>query len=195
MLIDYNILITYGGVAKRLDKDEFIFMEGEQPHFYYQLIEGNVKMFSTNTSGREFIQGIFSKGQSFGEPPLFIGKAYPSTAITLTPCVVVKITKEKLFHLLDDYPEITKSLLDFFAQRIYSKSVISQIRSCATPEEKISLFLESNISTYSNKKSLVPYTRQQIADFTGLRVETVIRTLIKMDKEKKVEIIHHKLYF
>ncbi|MBK6785512.1 MAG: helix-turn-helix domain-containing protein [Saprospiraceae bacterium] len=51
---------------------------------------------------------------------------------------------------------------------------------------------ENNLT---QQRALIPYTRQQIADFLGLRVETVIRTLIKMEQEKSVEIRKHKLYF
>ena len=38
-------------------------------------------------------------------------------------------------------------------------------------------------------------TRQEIADFTGLRVETVIRTLKRMEQENKIEIRNRKLYY
>ncbi|HMR91845.1 MAG TPA: helix-turn-helix domain-containing protein, partial [Chitinophagaceae bacterium] len=41
----------------------------------------------------------------------------------------------------------------------------------------------------------VPYPRQQIADFIGLRVETVIRTLVRMSREGKITIDNHKLYY
>ncbi|MBK8055940.1 MAG: hypothetical protein IPK35_22390 [Saprospiraceae bacterium] len=34
-----------------------------------------------------------------------------------------------------------------------------------------------------------------MADFLGLRVETVIRTLIKMEEDGKVEIRRRKLYY
>ena len=40
---------------------------------------------------------------------------------------------------------------------------------------------------------IVPYTRQQIADMTGLRVETVIRTIKRLQKEGKLEIREHKI--
>lgn len=35
----------------------------------------------------------------------------------------------------------------------------------------------------------------EIANFTGLRVETVIRTFAKMKSTNKIEIINHKIYF
>lgn len=39
------------------------------------------------------------------------------------------------------------------------------------------------------------YTRQQIADMSGLRVETVIRTVKKMEKEGKLVLEGHKIVF
>ena len=44
-------------------------------------------------------------------------------------------------------------------------------------------------------KELVPFTRQEIANFTGLRVETVIRVISKMKANKKIDIVNHKIYF
>ena len=44
------------------------------------------------------------------------------------------------------------------------------------------------------ERFLVPYTRQQIADMTGLRVETVIRTVSRLKEEGKISVIKHKIY-
>ncbi|MBK8604199.1 MAG: winged helix-turn-helix domain-containing protein [Saprospiraceae bacterium] len=40
---------------------------------------------------------------------------------------------------------------------------------------------------------IVPYTRQQIANITGLRVETVIRTIIKLSGDNKLKIVNRKI--
>ncbi|SDC06089.1 Crp/Fnr family transcriptional regulator [Niabella drilacis] len=196
MPIDYNILIAYGGVACKVEKGAIIFHEGNLPYFFYQLEEGSVRMYSTNMEGKELTQGYFEKGQSFGEPPLLLDKAYPSTAEAATPAVLVKIRKEKFYGILRDYPEIARALLFTFAERIYSKATAAQIWVRQTPEEKIAHFLDRKKGNEHLSKSWrVPYTRQQIADFTGLRVETVIRTLIRMSSAGKVKILGHKLYY
>lgn len=41
----------------------------------------------------------------------------------------------------------------------------------------------------------VPLTRQQLASMTGLRVETVIRTIKKMEQQNIVKIINRKIYY
>lgn len=196
MQIDTAILITYGAVTRKVKKGEIIFSEGNAARFFHQVVEGGVKVFSTNSDGKELIQGLFYAGQSFGEPPLFVEKPYPSTAVALVESVVLRLGKESFFAVLDDYPAIAQGLLAVFAQRIYNKAATAQILTSHTPEEKIASFLKK-VKEAANveRPYLIPYTRQQIADFTGLRVETVIRALIKLEKEKKLQILHHKVYY
>ena len=55
-------------------------------------------------------------------------------------------------------------------------------------------YLRENASLESNSKYCVPYTRQQIADMTGLRVETVIRTVKQLHNQGKLEIKEHKIF-
>jgi CRP/FNR family transcriptional regulator len=198
MQIDLDLLFTWGAVAKKYQKDEVIFYENDMALFYYQIIEGAIKMFNINEEGKEFTQGIFYKGSSFGEPPLFIDEVYPASAIATKDTTIIKLSKEKLFLIVNEYPEISQSLLKLMATRIFNKSVSTKQIINQKPEFRIKSFLENykkRNNFDSNGRVLIPFTRQQIADFTGLRVETVIRTLSVMKKSNKVEITNHKLYF
>lgn len=189
-------MITYGASTKKLKKGEYIFEEGGEPRFFFKILTGAVKMCCMNEEGKEFIQGIYRAEESFGEPPLFLNRPYPSSAITLEDTVLLKLSKDKLFSIINDYPGVAKNLLHIFAQRVYDKATALQMLTCPTPERKIIIFLEKLKSQAKiNHKLMIPYTRQQIADFTGLRVETVIRTLSKMKNSCKVDIINHKLYY
>ena len=196
MQIDYNILRAYGGVAKKVTKDELIYEEGAIPRFYHQVIEGEVMLFCSNTEGKELTQGTFSTGKSFGEPSLLIEKVYPNTARATTDSVIVKITKSKLFNIFRDYPEMSESLLITFAERIYNNASHARIWVSPNPEEKILRFLDIYYPKAEHKdREEVSQTRQQIANYTGLRVETVIRTLKKMSGDGKVAIINRKLFY
>jgi CRP-like cAMP-binding protein len=56
-------------------------------------------------------------------------------------------------------------------------------------------YFKSKISPKQSEKIIIPFTRQQLADMTGLRVETVIRTIKRMEKERKLELQGHKIKF
>ncbi len=193
MPINYDILITYGAVAKKVQKGECIFQEGDMPFYYFQVLEGSVKVYSANDSGKELIQGIFTDGQSFGEPPLLLDKPYPSTAEAMTDGVIIRLPKEGFLTILHDFQEIQSQFLFRFAERLYKKSSAVQIWIRNSPEERIVHFFK----TLKNHKkdSQIPYTRHQIACHTNLRTETVIRTLKRMEKEGKIIIRDHKLFF
>lgn len=197
IMIENDILLTWGAVAKKYKKGEFIFYEGEVPHFYYQLIDGKVKIFNINEDGKEYTQGDFTKGESFGEPPIFVDEPYPSTAVTTEDSIILKITKEKYIELLDEYPNLQKKIIKQFARRIYDKSVTAREIINNAPETRVLSFLNSYKKRYgyNNTEIKIPYTRQEIANFTGLRVETVIRTLNKMKNENKVKIVNRKLIY
>ena len=198
MHIDTDLLYTWGAVAKKVPKNTIIFYEDDPPLSFYQILEGTVKMSYTNEDGKDLTIGIFEKGNSFGEPPLFIEQPYPASAIAQTDCVLLKLSKTNFIAFLQENPDIQIKILKVFAWKIYNKIVFSKNIINNKPEYRIKYFLD-NLKKQNNvtacQKMRIPYTRQEIADFTGLRVETVIRTISLMNKVKKIEIVDHKLFY
>ena len=196
MQIDLDLLFSWGAIAKEYKKNEVIFVEDDAANFYYQIIEGCVRMFNANDDGKEFTQGYFAMGQSFGEPPLFIDEKYPATATAFQDSKIIKLSKEKFLKILEEYPTIQKQFLNLMCRRIHSKAMTSKDIINQKPEFRILAFLNAHKKgKLGCEKIQVPFTRQEIANFTGLRVETVIRALSKMAKAKKVDIINHKIYY
>jgi CRP-like cAMP-binding protein len=197
MPIDLDILIAWGGVTKKYKKGEYIFYEGDIPLNYYQIIHGTVKMCNTNIDGKEFTQAEFKEGHSFGEPPLFIDETYPSCAIATEDAVIIRIVKEKYFEILKEYPALQLDLIKVFARRLFNKASTAREVINNNPEARILAFLNAykKKNEVINQPMEIPFTRQEIANFTGLRVETVIRTLAKMKIKNKVKIVERKLIY
>lgn len=196
MQINEDLLLAWGAVAKKYKKNEIIFHEGDTARYYHQLMEGRIRMYSTSIEDKEFTQGIFAEGCSFGEPPLFIGEPYPANAIALKDSVVLKISKDIFFKILSEYAYLQMEFLNTFAQRIYDKSIAAKDLINNSPEDRIAAFLDVyKKKTGSDKPAVVGFTRKEIASFTGLCVETVIRTLTKMEKKKIVAISNHKIVY
>lgn len=198
MHIDTDLLYTWGAVAKKVPKNAIIFFENDVALSYFQILEGTVKMSYTNEDGKDLTIGVFNEGNSFGEPPLFIEQPYPASAIAQTDCVILKLSKKNFFSFLEENPEMQFKIVKLFAWKIYNKIVFSKNIVNHKPEYRIQYFLDNLKKQHdiaSSIKMKIPYTRQEIADFTGLRVETVIRTLSLMSKNKKIEIVDHKLFY
>ena len=197
MPIDTDILLAYGAVVNRLKKNTTIYRQDEKARYYFQVLEGEVKTYNLSVQSKEYVQGLFGPGESFGEPPLFIDETYPANAVTTADSVIIKINRDIFSQILRDHPAIQMHLLRYFAQKIYDKSMAARMLNQPSPEDRIMDFL-----TYYKKKTsrsanriLIPFTRQELANQTGLRIETVIRTLRKLSENNKVEIIEHKVYF
>jgi len=82
--------------------------------------------------------------------------------------------------------------------RLQYKSMILTEISSHDPEHRILTilkYLKSKMNVEQPGKIVMPYTRQQLADMTSLRVETVIRTIKRMEKEAKLELQGHKILF
>lgn len=196
MQIDTDLLIAWGGISKIYQKNEMVFSEGNYARFYFQMIDGCVKMANINDDGKEFVQGVFYNGESFGEPPLFLDESYPASAIAIRDSVILKISKESFLKILKSYPSIQMDFLVAFSKRIFHKSRVNKGIALENPEHRILGFLDNFKKEHAKSgKMKVPFTRQEIANFTGLRVETVIRALSKMNKERKVSIVERKLYY
>ncbi|HOY96300.1 MAG TPA: Crp/Fnr family transcriptional regulator [Catalimonadaceae bacterium] len=197
MVIHPDLITTWGGKTKIFKKNDFIFMEDEEPKWFFQILRGKVRMFNSNEDGREFTQGHFQDGDSFGEPPLLILRPYPTTAQTMEDSVIQMLDKEVFFQILEEYPEIKTSLLQQMATRVYDKAMVSRSIVNCKPENRVLALLERHKERLAplRDKSLISLTRQEIANHTGLRVETVIRTINKLAKRKTLEIRDHKIYF
>lgn len=197
MIIPRDLLVEKKAHFFEAKKDEYIFLEDESASFYFQVMTGTVKMSSYSENGQEFIQGIFKTGQSFGEPALFGDFSYPSNAIATEKSEICKLHKDIFFELLKGNFDIQWKFNSLFSNRLRYKSILLKEISSYCPDHVIMTllkYLRDNSSEGSKSPFYVHFTRQQLADMTGLRVETVIRTVKLLHQQGKLEIKQHKIY-
>ncbi|MFZ2906241.1 MAG: Crp/Fnr family transcriptional regulator [Cyclobacteriaceae bacterium] len=179
-------------------KDQFLFHEGDQATDFYQVEEGQVKMFILNEDGQEFTHGVFQSGESFGEPALLGDFPYPSNAMAITDGKVWRLPKDGFIQVLKDNFDLHLKLDFVLCQRLQYKSMILTEVSAHEPEHRLNTimkYLKLKMATQGSGKTVIPFTRQQLADMTGLRVETVIRTIKKMEQAGKLKLEKHKILF
>lgn len=196
-IIDIDLLLAWGATFHNLSKGQVLFNEGNPSFFYFQVVEGKIKMSNTNEEGKEFIQGFFEAGESFGEPPLFDESPYPASAIAETDSLIIRLRKENFLQLLKENFEIHFGFTQTLAKRLRFKSVISKEISSYGPLHRITTLLKEykkNHGIAMDEFHKIDLTRQQIADMTGLRVETVIRTIRQMHEDGLVKIEKGKVY-
>ncbi|GAA5087887.1 Crp/Fnr family transcriptional regulator [Chryseobacterium ginsengisoli] len=198
MVIKEEILHSVGASIKNYRTSETIFNEGDLPNYYYQIITGEVKLNNYNDEGKETIQTLLEDGQSIGESLLFIDKLYPMNAIAITNCKILKLPKHIFLDLLKLYPEICLNMNRILSQRLYFKIIMAQNLGTQSPTAKLMVlmdYLKSSQKEQSPYSFTIPLTRQQMASLTGLCVETAIRTIKVMEKDKIVRIKDRKILY
>lgn len=194
-MISEILLLKYGATIENVDASEIIISEKKRADFYFQIKIGEVKMFNLNEQGKEFVQGIFYDGESFGEPPLLGDFKYPASAVAVKPTELYKFSKTKLFELLVDNPEVNLKFTKALAKRLYYKATILKEISVHPPEHRILALIDFLKNKYGTEELFqVELTRQQIADLTGQRVETVIRAIKQLELDGELKLIKHKVF-
>lgn len=197
MIIEY-LLISFGAETKNYKAGDIIFREEEFPLYYYQIKTGKIKLNNYTEDGKEFIQNIFSDGHSFGESLLFVDRPYPMNAVAMEDSDIFRMPKQNFLDLIRDNPEISLNIYQCLAERMYYKYIMFYNLSFQNPVSKLKLLMDYLKSYHEDKAPYsfqIPLTRQQLASLTGLCVETVIRTIKQMEKEKIVKIEKRKIYY
>ncbi|MRT17857.1 Crp/Fnr family transcriptional regulator [Vitellibacter sp. q18] len=194
-MIPENLLLDYGATLENTKANEIIISEKGRADFYFQVKHGEVKMFNLNEQGKEFVQGIFYDGESFGEPPLLGDFKYPASATAVKPTALYKLAKTNLFELLTENPEVNLRFTRALAKRLYYKATILKEISVHPPEHRILTLIDFLKRKYGTDQPFqVELTRQQIADLTGQRVETVIRAIKQLEQDGEITLIKHKVF-
>lgn len=197
-MIPTKILQTYSARLVRVRKDQVLFNEGDKAKDFFQVEEGSVRMFNLNHLGQEFTQGIFEAGESFGEPALLGSFPYPSNAIAVSDGRIWRLSKSEFVQLLKENFELHMKVDHVLCERLLYKSMILTEISTQTPEHRLTTiltYLKSKMNAKDTGKAIIPHTRQQLANMTGLRVETVIRVVKQMEQKGKLSIEGRKIKF
>ncbi|MEO6549266.1 MAG: Crp/Fnr family transcriptional regulator [Ferruginibacter sp.] len=196
-MIDIDLLLSWGAAYKKVAANEIIFQEGQSCFFYYQLISGKIRWVNIDEEGRECIHSIVEPGESFGEMPIFDEELYAATAIADEECMVLRLHKPTFIELLKENNDIMFAFTKLLSRRLRFKFSIIKAFASHCPENMIATIinhLKTENKSFCSKCNQLDLTRQQIADMTGLRVETVIRTMRNMHDKGELVISKGKVY-
>mgnify|MGYP000049724845 CR=1 FL=1 len=198
MIIDINILLAWGAVYKKLGRGEVVFSEGSECSYYNQLVSGIVKWVNIDDDGKEYIQTMIEPGECFGELPLFDDGLYAASAIAEEEVVLIRLRKNTFLQLIKEHNEIHFAFTKLLAKRVRFKFLLLKSIAYHAPEVRISTllsYLKKEHKNFCANCNQLKLTRQQIADMTGLRVETVIRSMRNMHDKGDIVIERGKVFY
>lgn len=178
-------------------KGERIVSEGEISRCFFYLLEGDLSVYNFTEEGKEFLQHRVQELHFFGEPAVLLQRPFPGNVEVMSPTAkVVKISRELLLEYLKTEPDV---LLDFtysVAEKSLKKTLALKNIVFLNPEERILRHLKDYLkeNKLGSSKVQVDLTRKELSHMTGLRIETIIRTVKKMEKDGKLEIRNGKIF-
>ncbi|KAA3650884.1 Crp/Fnr family transcriptional regulator [Denitromonas sp.] len=105
---------------KRIQKGEMLFQRGDQPKGFYYVIFGQIKLAFSSPNGNEKVVEILGPHQSFGEAVMFMDRQYPVFAESLADTLLLHITRDAVFNLIDQDAGFARRMLAGMAIRLHS---------------------------------------------------------------------------
>lgn len=190
--MDVKQLIEKGFTIKMYQKDAVIYEPGMLPKYVYFVKSGEVRMVTVSNEGKEFIQGIFKTGQYFGEPALIIDRKYLAYTIASKASEIIRVGNKQFFDLIENEPGFSIRLIKTLSNRLFYKSMMLEELANEKAEHRLITIINYLMNDVRIGDTL-KVTRQELADMTGLRVETVIREIKILADKKLITTIKGKI--
>ena len=177
-------------IERSLTPGEFVFWDGDDPDWFYMVVEGKVKVSKHSSLGKEFTIAFFEPGEMFGEVAVFENKPYPASAHAVTESKVVGIKREDFLSFLANRPQVALRIINVLGGRL--RDAQGRLRDLAG--ERVEQRLASVLLMLSVKLGLtLPFTRQEIADMAGTTTETAIRVMSHLKDRGIIRTVRSKV--
>ncbi len=182
---------------KEFKDKQTIFLQQENSRHLYNITKGNIKIYKLLSDGRIQIIGFLYPGDFFGSYKK--GKFnYSAEAIGDVRLCVFK--QEVLDAYLEDNMNLAKELLHMTSHELTLAQDRMGVLGKMNANERVARFIlnisdqRGRIGWPDNPVSL-PMTRQDIADYLGLTLETVSREITRFKTSKIIKILTSKQIF
>jgi CRP/FNR family transcriptional regulator len=188
--LDENTLrvVAERALERRFQKDELLFVAGEEARGMYVIVEGAVRAYRVSLEGREQVIHVERAGASIAEIPIFDDGTYPSTAAAEEETITLFIEKQDVRRLCLKHPEITLAALKLLAGRLRRCAELVEALSLREVGQRLARFLlaearRSGTRTEDGISLNLTQTNQQIAARVGSVREVISRAFTRLQHD------------
>lgn len=176
------------GSVSHFARNNTIFSEGEDAAYSYRVVTGAVRLSKMMPDGRRQIAEFALPGDFFGINWL---EEHALTAEALSDVTLICYGRGRLERLGDENREIRAELFSTLRHDLWAAQNHLVILGRQSAHERVASFLVQLMdrSKHADKRAIdIPMTRQDIADYLGLTIETVCRSLTKLKQAGIIDI-------
>ena len=162
-----------------------IYGENEPAEYLYKVVGGAVRTYKVLVDGRRQIGGFYLPGDMFG---LETGDEHTFSAEAITGCKIIVIKRSSVVALAARDNDVARQMWGLTARELQRAQdrILVLIKSA---QERVAGFLLEMADRASDGGAVeLPMSRQDIADYLGLTIETVSRTLTQLEKSAVIEL-------
>ena len=177
--------IALMGAAVSYRRNAEIFGEREPADYLYKIVSGSVRTYKILGDGRRQIGGFYLPGDIFG---LEFAEQHKLAAEAITDVKVLVIRRSALDALAGRNASVARQLFALTSCELHraQERVLLLIKSA---QERVASFLLEMAERAAAGNAIdLPMSRQDIADYLGLTVETISRTLTLLESAAAIEV-------
>ena len=175
-----------------LEAGESLFRSGQALSSLYVAREGAFKTVATSEDGETQVIGFHLPGELMGLDALGSG-FHACDAQALTRATVCEVPMGQLESVCSQLPGLQHQLLRIIGQGINRDQSHMEMLGRRQAAERVALFLHGLSERYrllgrSGDMFVLPMSREDIASYLGMVIETVSRTLTKMQEDGVIAV-------
>jgi CRP/FNR family transcriptional regulator, anaerobic regulatory protein len=168
-----------------------VFAQEEIAASVYNLLEGVMRLYKLLPDGRRQIVGFALPGDFLG---MAAGDRHGFSADAVGPVVVCRFARNAFARFVEDRPNVLRRINAFAAKELNQARDQMVLLGRRSAEERIATFLigwRDRLARLGPAPADVPLPmgRQDIADYLGLTIETVSRTLTRLERDGVIKIL------
>jgi CRP/FNR family nitrogen fixation transcriptional regulator len=173
------------GAAMPFTRNAEIYGENEPAEYLYKVISGTVRTYKVLNDGRRQIGFFYLPGDVFG---LEVGDQHSFSAEAIADCKILVIKRSSVIALAARQSDVSRQLWEMTATELrrVQDHIMLLIK---TAQERVAGFLlEMAARGPGGTEIELPMSRQDIADYLGLTIETVSRTLTQLENSAAIAV-------
>ena len=166
-------------------RDTEIFGENEPADYVYKVISGSVRTYKILADGRRQIAGFHLPGDIFGSQ---LAEVHTLSAEAVADAKVLVVKRSALTALAGRDAAVARELFSLTSRELrrMQERILLLVKSA---QERVASFLLEMAERASAGNIVeLPMSRQDIADYLGLTIETVSRTLTTLEGAAAIEV-------
>jgi CRP/FNR family transcriptional regulator, nitrogen fixation regulation protein len=166
------------GAAMPFDRNAEIYGENEPADYVYKVLSGSVRTSKLLSDGRRQIDAFYLPGDIFG---LELGDEHCCSAEAIADSVVLVVKRSHVISAAENSTAIARRLWSHTARDLHRAQHHTLLLIKSAQERVAAFLLEMAERLCAGAAVELPMSRQDIADYLGLTIETVSRTLSQLE--------------